>query len=91
MDGLPVAGGGGVNVFLAIVDVEEIGTAQLGEFLDELVNARRWFHHAMFIGQNVAVEFVEEGKTLFDETNAEIVRVGENVAWYFFRAQLFVP
>ena len=91
VDGLPAAGGGGVDVFFAIVDVEEVGAAQFGNFFDDFVDARGGFHDAMFVGKNVGIEFVEKWKTFFDEANAEVVGVGENVAWNFFATEFFVP
>src|SRR5438128_9905472 len=88
---LPTSLGGGVDIFRAVIDVEEIGPPQTSGFLDQFVNARRRLHHAMLVRKHITIKLVEERKTFANETNAEVVCVGKNVTGDFFGAKLFVP
>jgi hypothetical protein len=79
VDDLPTVAAAGVDVFEAVVDVEDFGAAQPGAVFDRGVNLFVRFHGALFERINVAVEVGEEREGPADVRDRQFVGGGEKI------------
>lgn len=78
-DRLPTASPGGVDVFGAIIQVEQVGSLQVRELFDGCVDRWVGFHATVLVGEDIAGEGVVEGVGPGDVADGEIVGVGEDI------------
>ena len=75
----PAARRAGGDIFRAVVNIKNFRAASSRQAFQSLVNGRVRLQSLDFVGKNVAVEILEEGKIPADVLDGQVVRVGKNV------------